>query len=120
MRFRIAVGARVYTSVCTFCYLPHDQLDGVGTPTALRAAAEALVNLAHPLSLSGLGKCRTNLLITKHVARADDHDIVLTQISRHGRNEGEQHKATAPCCYESNETPLGTCERVVLGVFWRS
>ena len=87
---RMQVRSRVYTSVCTFCYLPHDQLDGVGTPTALRAPAEALVNLAHPLSLSGLRKSGTNLLITKHVARADDHDIILTQISRHGRDAGEQ------------------------------
>ena len=89
------------------CCLLHDPFDGVGTPTALRAAAEALVNLAQPLSLSGLGKCRTNLLITKHVARADDHDIILIQISRHGRNEGEQYKATAPCCHESNELRWG-------------
>ena len=83
------------------CCLLHDPFDGVGTPTALRAATEALVNLAHPLSLSGLHKSGTNLLITEHVARADNHDIVLTQKSDGGRNEGEQNKATAPSCYQS-------------------
>lgn len=97
------VGARAYTNECATCYLLHDPFDGVGTPTALSTAAEALVNLAHPLPLSGRRKSRTNLLITEYVARADDHDIVLTQISGHGLKEGEQNKATAPRCHESYE-----------------
>jgi hypothetical protein len=83
--------------------LLHDPLDGVGTPTALRAAAEALVNLAHPLSLSGLRKSGTNLQITEYVARADDHDFVLTQISGHSRKQREQHKAAAPHRHQSYE-----------------
>src|SRR4029077_18858273 len=85
------------------CYLLHDPFDGVGTLTALRATAEAVVNLAHPQPLSGLRKSGTKLLITEHVARADDHDFVLTKISGHGRNEGKQNKATAPPRHESYE-----------------
>ena len=50
------VRARGYANERAGCCLLHDPLDGVGTPTALGAAAEALVNLAHPLSLSGLRK----------------------------------------------------------------
>jgi hypothetical protein len=107
LRSRVQIRARGNTNERAVCYLLHDPFDGVYAPTALRAAAEAFVNLAHPLSLSGLRKSGTNLLITKHVARTDDHDTVLTQISGHGRNEGEQNKATAPSCCESYELRWG-------------
>jgi hypothetical protein len=89
------------------CYLLHDPFDGVGTPTALRAAAEAVVNLAHPQPLSGVRKSRTKLSITKHVARADDHDLVLTHTSGEGRNEGKHSKATTPPRHESYELCWG-------------
>jgi hypothetical protein len=55
------------------CFLTHDPFDGVGTMTALRAAAEAVVNLAHPQSMSGPRKSGTNLLVTERVAGANDH-----------------------------------------------
>ena len=96
LRSRMEVRARGYSNESAVCYLLHDPFDGVGTLTALRAAAEAVVNLAHPQPLSGLRKGGMKLLITEHVTRADDHDRVLTHISGHGRNEGKQNKATAP------------------------
>ena len=97
LRSRVQVRTRGYRSDRAVCYLLHDPFDGVGTLTALRAAAEAVVNLTHPQPLSGLRKCGTKLLITEHVARADDHDLVLTHISGHGRNEGKQNNpATSP------------------------
>jgi hypothetical protein len=107
LRSRLRVRARGCTNESAVCYLLHDPFDGVGTLAALRAAAEAVVNLAHPQPLSGLRKGGTNLLITEHVARADDHDLVLTQISGHVRKQGEQNKATAPCCHESYELRWG-------------
>ena len=107
LRSRLQVRARGCTNESAVCYLLHDPSDGVGTLTALCAAAEAVVNLAHPQPLSGLRKGGTNLLIAEHVARADDHDLVLTQISGHGRDQGEQNKATAPSCHESYELPWG-------------
>ena len=84
LRSRVQLRARGCTNESAVCYLLHDPSDGVGTLTALCAAAEAVVNLAHPQPLSGLRKGGTNLLITEHVARADNHDFVLTQISGHG------------------------------------
>ena len=103
LRSRVQVRTRGCRSDRAVCYLLHDPFDGVGTLTALRAAAKAVVNLAHPQPLSGLRKSGTKLLITEHVARADDHDLVLTHISGHGRNEGKQNKATAPPRHESHE-----------------
>jgi hypothetical protein len=103
LRSRVRVRARGYRNDRAVCYLLHDPFDSVGTLTALRAAAEAVVNLTHPQPLSGLGKSGTKLLITEHVARADDHDLVLTHTSGHGRNDGKQNKATAPPRHESYE-----------------
>jgi hypothetical protein len=103
LRSRVRVRARGYRSDRAVCCLLHDPFDGVGTLTALRAAAEAVVNLAHPQPLSDLRKSGTKLLITEHVARADDHDLVLTHISGHGRNERKQNKSTAPPRHESYE-----------------
>src|SRR5580704_9129349 len=103
LRSRVQVRTRGYRSDRAGWYLLHDPFDGVSTLTALRAAAEAVVNLAHPQPLSGLRKSGTKLLITEHVARADDHDLVLTQIWGHGRNEGKQNKATVPPGHESYE-----------------
>jgi hypothetical protein len=68
LRSRVQIRARGNTNERAVCYLLHDPFDGKYAPTALRAAAEAFVNLAHPLSLSGLCKGGTNLLITKHAA----------------------------------------------------
>ena len=99
--FSRAVRKRGYRSDRAIRHLLHDLFDGVGTLTALRGIAEAVVNLAHPQPLTSLRKSGTNLLITEHVARADNHDIVLTQKSDGGRNEGEPNKATAPSCYQS-------------------
>jgi hypothetical protein len=48
----------------------------VGAPAALHAAAEAVIDLAHPHALSGVGKLGTNLLVADHVARTDDHDFI--------------------------------------------
>ncbi len=76
LRSRVQVRARGCTSEIAVCYLLHDPFDGVGTLTALRAAAETVIDLAHPQPFSGLRKRGTNLLITENVARADNHGIV--------------------------------------------
>jgi hypothetical protein len=49
----------------------------VSAPATLGAAAEAVIDLAHPHLLRGFGNRGTNLLVTQHVARTDDHDFVL-------------------------------------------
>jgi hypothetical protein len=54
----------------------------VGAPAALHAAAEAVIDLAHPQPLRGVGKLGTNLLVAHYVARTDDHDVApLTEVS---------------------------------------
>ena len=52
-------------------------LDGVGALAALGTAAEVAINLAHPRPLNGLLKSRQELMISKDVARADDHALLL-------------------------------------------
>jgi hypothetical protein len=54
----------------------HDFFDGAGAPAALRAAAEAGIDLAHPHLMSGIGKGGTNLLLAEHIARTDDHGFL--------------------------------------------
>jgi hypothetical protein len=53
----------------------------VGAPAALRAAAEAGIDLAHPHLVRGVGKRRTHLLVAENVARTDDHDYVSGNLS---------------------------------------
>jgi hypothetical protein len=53
----------------------------VGAPAALRAAAEAGIDLAHPHLVRGVGKRRTHLLVAENVARTDDHDCVSGNLS---------------------------------------
>jgi hypothetical protein len=40
--------------------------------------AEAPIDLAHPRLSSDIGNGSPNLMVTEHVARADDHDLLLT------------------------------------------
>jgi hypothetical protein len=87
--------------------LRNDPLDGVGATAAVRAAAEAVIDLAHPQPLRGLRKNGTKLLIAEHVAGAHDHGLVLTEISGHGRNEAKQNEAAAPSHHESHELRRG-------------
>jgi hypothetical protein len=59
-------------------YFFHDPLDGVGAPAALGAAAEVAIDLAHPRPSSGFRNSSLKLMVTEHVARADDHYLVPT------------------------------------------
>jgi hypothetical protein len=54
-------------------YFVHDPLDGVGAPAAPRRESEAAIHLAHPRPSSGIRNRGPNLMVTKRVARADDH-----------------------------------------------
>ena len=68
-------------------HLFHDPFDGVGAPSALMAAAEVVVDLAHPRPSSGLRNSGPKLLVAEHVARADDHCLLLRSLDREGRFE---------------------------------
>jgi hypothetical protein len=84
----------------------HDPLDGVSAAAALGAASEAVIDLPHPRPLLGVRKRGPNLMVTEHIARADDHNFVL-DISRQGRNEENQNEATTPSHHDSYEVPSG-------------
>jgi hypothetical protein len=53
----------------------HDSLDDVSAATALGAAAEVVIDLTHPQPLRRVRKRGPNLMVTEHIARADDHDL---------------------------------------------
>ena len=92
---RVQVRTRRARSDRAVCYLFHDPLDGVGAPAALHAAAEAVIDLARPQPLN-LRKYGTKLLVAEHVARTDDHHLLLTHISGQSANEEKQDEATDP------------------------
>jgi hypothetical protein len=84
----------------------HDPLDGVSAAAALGAASEAVIDLPHPRPLLSVRKRGPNLMVTEHIARADDHNFVL-DISSQGRNEENQNEATTPSHHDSYEVPSG-------------
>jgi hypothetical protein len=53
--------------------LIHDTPDGAGTATALRAAAEAAVDLAGSARGSGCNQGATHVMVRQHIARTNDH-----------------------------------------------
>ena len=53
----------------------HDPLDDVSAAAALGAAAEAVIDLAHPQPLRRVRKRGPKLMVTENIARADDHDL---------------------------------------------
>ena len=53
----------------------HDSLDDVSAATALGAAAEVVIDLTHPQPLRRVRKRGPKLMVTEHIARADDHDL---------------------------------------------
>jgi hypothetical protein len=53
----------------------HDPLDDVSAAAALGAAAEVLIDLTHPQPSRGVRKRGPKLMVTEHIARADDHDL---------------------------------------------
>ena len=81
-------------------HFPHDPLDGVSAAAALGTAAEVVIDLTHPQPLRSVRKRGPKLMVTEHVARADDHDFALAGISGQGRNEENQNEATTPSRHE--------------------
>ena len=53
----------------------HDPLDDVSAAAALGAAAEVVIDLTHPQPLRCVSKRGPKLMVTEHIARADDHDL---------------------------------------------
>ena len=53
----------------------HDPLDDVSAATALSPTAEVVIDLTHPQPLRCIRKHGPKLMVTEHVARADDHDL---------------------------------------------
>jgi len=53
----------------------HDPLDDVSAAAALGAAAEVVIDLTHPQPLRRVRKRGPKLMVTEHIARADDHDL---------------------------------------------
>jgi len=53
----------------------HDPLDAASAAAALDAAAEVVIDLAHPQPLRRVRKRGSKLMITEDIARADDHDL---------------------------------------------
>ena len=74
---------------------------------ALGTAAEVVIDLTHPRPLRSVRKRGPKLMVTEDIARADDHDFVLADISGQGRNEENQNEATTPSRHESYEVPSG-------------
>ena len=89
------------------CHFPHDPLDGVSAAAALGAAAEVVIDLTHPRPLRSVRKRGPKLMVTEHIARADDHDFVLADISGQGRNEENQNEAPTPSRHEPYELASG-------------
>jgi hypothetical protein len=50
--------------------------DGVGASATLGAAAEAVIDLAHPRPLRSVRKREPQLTVTEHITGTDDHDLV--------------------------------------------
>ena len=71
-------------------HFPHDSLDGVSAAAAPGAAAEAGINLTHPQPLPSVRKRGPKLMVSEHIARADDHGFVLAGISGQGRNRRQR------------------------------
>jgi hypothetical protein len=85
----------------------HDPLDGVSAAAALGTAAEVVIDLTHPRPLCSVRKRGPKLMVTEDIARADDHDFVLADISGQGRNEENQNEAPTPSRHESYELASG-------------
>ena len=97
-------------------YFIHDPLDSVSAPAALGAAAEVVIDLTHPRPLRSPRKSGPKLMVTKHIARADDHELVLADISGQGRNEEESKRGHQSIPPRVLRTPFGTYRRGVLAV----
>ena len=88
-------------------HFPHDPLDGMSAAAALGAAAEAVIDLTHPQPLRRVRKPGPKLMVSEHIARADDHGFVLAGISGRGRDGENQNRATTPSRHESYGVPSG-------------
>jgi hypothetical protein len=77
-------------------YIVHNPFDSVSAAAALGAAPEVVIDLTHPRTLRSTRKSGSKLTVTKHIARADDHELVLAEIRGQYRNEENQNEATTP------------------------
>ena len=84
----------------------HDPLDGVSAAAALGAASEAGIDLAHAGPSRLFCNHRPHLMVAEHIARADDHRFLLTNVSDEDREGKDHHKRGAPP-YNVDATTIG-------------
>jgi hypothetical protein len=71
----------------------HDPLDSVSAATALGAASEAGIHLAHTGPSRLFSDNRPHLMVAEHIARTDDHRVLLTNTNE---SDEDRNKRGAP------------------------